>query len=52
MALKLSQERFAEAINVSRTYLQSIEGGKANPTIQVAARIKKTCKCSWEELLD
>jgi transcriptional regulator with XRE-family HTH domain len=51
MALKMSQEQFAEAINVSRTYLQTIEAGKGNPTIQVVDRIKKACKCSWDDIL-
>lgn len=52
MALGMTQEQFAEAIDVSRTYLQSIEAGKANPTIEIADRIRKTCDCSWGELLD
>ncbi len=52
MALGMNQEQFAEAINVSRTYLQSIEGGRANPTLQVAERITKVCKCSWNVLMD
>jgi len=51
MALKMSQEQFAEAINVSRTYLQTIEAGRGNPTIQVIDRIKKACKCSWDDIL-
>lgn len=51
MALKMTQEQFAEATDISRTYLQLIEAGKANPSIQVAEQIKKVCRCSWEELL-
>ena len=51
MALKMTQEQFSEKIGISRTYLQSIEAGKGNPTIQVADRIKKACRCSWTELL-
>lgn len=51
MALKMTQERFAEKADISRTYLQSIEAGKANPTRMVLDRIKKTCRCGWEELL-
>jgi transcriptional regulator with XRE-family HTH domain len=51
MALEMTQEQFSEKIGVSRTYLQSIEAGKGNPTIMVAERIKKACKCSWEDLL-
>jgi transcriptional regulator with XRE-family HTH domain len=51
MALKLTQEQFSEAIEVSRTYLQNIEAGKANPTIEVVERIKNVCKCPWDHLL-
>jgi transcriptional regulator with XRE-family HTH domain len=47
----MTQERFAEAIEVSRTYLQSIERGKSNPTILVAERITRVCHCSWDELM-
>ena len=52
MALKMTQEQFAEAIGVSRTYLQSIEAGKANPTLEVAERIILACNCSWDELME
>jgi transcriptional regulator with XRE-family HTH domain len=51
MSLTMTQEQFAEAISVSRTYLQSIEAGKANPTLQIAERVTKICKCSWDELM-
>jgi transcriptional regulator with XRE-family HTH domain len=49
--LNMTQEQFSEAISVSRTYLQTIEAGKANPTMQVAGRIVKVCECSWDELM-
>jgi DNA-binding XRE family transcriptional regulator len=51
MALKMTQEQFSEKVGISRTYLQSIEAGRGNPTIQVAGQIIKVCKCSWEDLL-
>jgi transcriptional regulator with XRE-family HTH domain len=51
MSLKMTQERFSERAGISRTYLQTIEAGKGNPTIQVAQRIKKVCGCAWEDLL-
>lgn len=51
MALKMTQEQFAEAISVSRTYLQSIEAGKANPSLQVTEQIVRVCRCSWNELM-
>jgi DNA-binding XRE family transcriptional regulator len=51
VGMNLTQEKFSEAINVSRTYLQSIEGGRSNPTLQVAEQIVKACRCSWDELM-
>ena len=51
MGQKMTQEQFSEKVGISRTYLQSIEAGKGNPTIQVAERIKKASKCSWDDLL-
>jgi len=51
MGLEMTQERFAEAIGVSRTYVQSIERGKANPTLEVAERVVALCGCSWDKLM-
>jgi len=51
MALKMTQEQFSEKAGISRTYLQTIEAGKGNPTMAVLRRIKKTGGCSWTELL-
>jgi transcriptional regulator with XRE-family HTH domain len=51
MAMNMTQEQFSEAISVSRTYLQSIEAGSANPTLKVAGEIVRVCKCSWNELM-
>ena len=47
----MTQEQFSEKVSISRTYLQNIEAGQGNPTIEVAERIKKICKCSWDDLL-
>jgi transcriptional regulator with XRE-family HTH domain len=50
MGLGLTQEQFSEKISVSRTYLQTIEAGRGNPTIKVAAKIRKVAGCSWDQL--
>ena len=47
----MTQEAFAEKTDLSRRYLQLIEGGKVNPTIQIALQIKEACKCEWTDLL-
>jgi DNA-binding XRE family transcriptional regulator len=51
MKLGLTQEEFAEKADISRRHLQLIEGGKVNPTIQIALQIKVACGCSWDDLL-
>jgi transcriptional regulator with XRE-family HTH domain len=49
--LGMTQDQLCEKADVSRTYIQSIEAGKGNPSIQTADRIKKALKCSWDDLL-
>lgn len=51
MHLKMSQERFSEKAGITRAYLQRIEAGTVNPSLQIVRQIKKVCACSWEELL-
>jgi transcriptional regulator with XRE-family HTH domain len=51
MALGMTQDELCERADVSRTYVQYIEAGKANPSIQTVERIRKALKCSWEDLL-
>jgi transcriptional regulator with XRE-family HTH domain len=36
-----SQERFANAIGIHRSYMWSIERGRANPSLDIIARIAK-----------
>lgn len=50
-AAGLTQEKLIEKADISRTFLQNIEAGKKNPTINVITRIKKALKCSWSEIL-
>jgi putative transcriptional regulator len=46
----LTQEQLAEKADISRRYLQLIEAGHYVPTIEVAARIRKALKLTWEDL--
>ena len=52
MAARLTQEQLAEKADISRRYLQQIEAGEMNPTINVAARLGKALRCSWNRLCD
>jgi transcriptional regulator with XRE-family HTH domain len=48
---RLTQEKLAEKAEISHRYLQSIEAGKKQPSINVVGRIRKGLGCSWDELL-
>lgn len=47
----MTQEGLAEKADISRRYLQQIEAGRMNPTINVVSRMRKALRCSWDELL-
>ena len=49
--LGVTQERLCEQADIDRSYLQRIENGTSNPTIEVAARLRKALACSWDMLL-
>jgi transcriptional regulator with XRE-family HTH domain len=49
--IRLTQEELAEKAEISRGFLQEIEKGGKNPTINVTARLRKALQCSWMELL-
>ena len=44
------QEQLAEKADISRRYLQEIEAGEMNPTVNVASRLRRALKCPWDEL--
>jgi transcriptional regulator with XRE-family HTH domain len=46
----LTQEQLSERADISRRYLQMIEAGQHVPTIEVAAKIRKALKLTWDEL--
>lgn len=47
----MTQETLAEKADIDRRYVQRIESGTANPGVEVLARLKKSFRCSWDELL-
>lgn len=47
----LTQEKLAEKIDRSVRYTQSIEAGEYWPSLPTLSQLKKTLKCSWDELL-
>jgi transcriptional regulator with XRE-family HTH domain len=47
----LSQDVFAEACDVHRTYIGSVERGERNITLETLARIAKAAKTTPVELL-
>ena len=52
MAARLTQEQLAEKADIRRRYLQQIEAGEMNPTINVATRLGNALRCSWNRLCD
>ncbi|MFR8830966.1 MAG: helix-turn-helix domain-containing protein [Eggerthella lenta] len=46
---KLSQQKLALMVNVERSYLAKIEGGKRNPSLECIEKISKGLGLSLEE---
>ena len=46
---KLSQQKLALMVNVERSYLAKIEGGKRNPSLECIKKISKGLGLSLEE---
>jgi DNA-binding XRE family transcriptional regulator len=40
----------AEKADISRRFLQEIEAGTKNPTVNVIVRLKAALDCSWDDL--
>ena len=51
MKMQMTQETLAERAGISHRYLQSIEAGKKQPSINVVALLRTGLGCGWEELL-
>jgi transcriptional regulator with XRE-family HTH domain len=48
----LTQEQLAERADISRRYLQQIEAGEMNPTINVVTRLREALQCSWDQICE
>ena len=48
----ITQERLAEKAEISHRYLQSLEAGRKQPSINVVARLRSGLDCTWDELLN
>ena len=46
-----TQEQLAEKIDRSLRYTQAIEAGESWPKLPTLSLLRKTLKCSWDELL-
>lgn len=47
----LTQTQLADFTNLSCRYIQKIEHGEANITIEVALKLRHVLKCSWDDLV-
>ncbi len=52
LELGLTQEQLAEQAEISRRYLQQIEAGEMNPTINIVTRIRVALRCSWDQICE
>jgi DNA-binding XRE family transcriptional regulator len=50
MDAKFTQERLAEKADLSRRFIQEIEAGAKNPTVNTVVSLKKALQCSWNDL--
>lgn len=51
MALRMTQERLAELVDLNIRTVQKIEAGEMNVLITTAIRIQAALKCAWNDLL-
>jgi transcriptional regulator with XRE-family HTH domain len=49
-AAKWTQESLAEKADLSRRFVQDIEAGRKNATVNSVVRLKKALACSWNDL--
>lgn len=47
---RISQEKLAEKINISRTHMGHIEQGRKSPSLKVMIKLAKTLKVKVSEL--
>jgi len=47
-----TQEELAEKAEISRRYLQRIEAGERNPTVDILTRLRRALDCAWDDLFE
>jgi len=47
----LSQVALSERAKINRRYYQELEASERNPTVRVAAKLRKVLKCKWDDIL-
>ena len=50
MGAGLTQERVAEKADISLRYIQWLEAGRRNPSIETLVRLHKVLGCSYDDL--
>jgi transcriptional regulator with XRE-family HTH domain len=50
LARDFTQAYVAEHSKITKRYYQEIEAGRKSPTVGVVVRLRKTLKCTWDEL--
>jgi transcriptional regulator with XRE-family HTH domain len=48
----LTQEAFAEKLDIHLTHLQKLEYGHVTPSFGTLVHIRRVLDCTWEELLE
>jgi transcriptional regulator with XRE-family HTH domain len=48
---RLTQERFAELVDLNIRTVQKIEAGEINILVTTLLRIQRALNCSWDDLL-
>ena len=51
MSRKITQEKFAELVDLNIRTVQKIEAGEVNILLTTVLRIQKALKCGWNDLL-
>ena len=47
----LTQTQLADFVQLSKRYIQKIEHGEANITVDVVERLTKILKCDWSDIV-
>ncbi len=51
MKSRLTQTELADFAQLSKRYIQKIEHGKANVTVDVVEKLAKILRCGWDDIV-